>query len=109
MKKSLENDPHEGGTFSYIVSRNGQELNHTGTYRTIERPSKLVFTWGVDEEAGDESVVTIQIEAAEQGCKLSLWHELHPKWEKYIDRTSEGWSSMLNTLKKLLLNQDAES
>lgn len=101
---SLQNDPREGGQFSYVVDRNGQRINHMGTYREIQRPNRLVFTWGVDGEAGDESVVTITILPVESGCRLTLVHTLDPKWEEYKDRTQKGWSYMLGKLNNLLID-----
>lgn len=98
----LTNDPKKGGTFSYVVRRDGEELDHKGTYREIDRPNRLVFTWGVNEEAGDESVVTIEIEPTDNGCRLTLTHELDPRWKEYTERTKRGWSTMLNKLKKIL-------
>lgn len=98
----LENKPEKGGTFSYVVKRDGDIINHTGTYREVQRPNRLVFTWGVDVEAGDESVVTITIQSTESGCQLTLVHKMDPKWAEYADRTREGWSYMLDKLKVLL-------
>lgn len=94
----LETNPKEGGTFSFVVRRDGEELDHKGTYREIDRPNRLVFTWGVNEEAGDGSVVTIEIQSTESGCRLTLVHEMDPKWEEYKDRTKKGWSTMLDKL-----------
>lgn len=76
----LENNPVMGGHFSYLVERDGQQLNHMGTYREIERPNRLVFTWGMDEEAGDTSAVTVEFEAIKNGNRLTLVHELAPEW-----------------------------
>lgn len=98
----LENKPEEGGTFSYIVNRDGQEINHMGTYREVQRPNRLVFTWGVDVEAGDESVVTITIQQMESGCQLTLVHTMDHKWKEYKDRTQEGWNYMLDKLNEHL-------
>lgn len=97
----LENNPEEGGHFSYVVRRDGQEINHVGTYREIQRPTRLVFTWGVDVEADDESVVTITIQSTENGCRLTLVHTMDPKWAEYKDRTEEGWNYMLDKLNRL--------
>ncbi len=99
---TLETDPQEGGTFSFVIRRDGAELDHTGTYRQIDRPRRLVFTWGVNEEAGDESVVTITIKSTNDGCRLTLVHEMAPKWEEYKERTKEGWTVMLDKLKEVL-------
>ncbi len=49
---SLTNEPRVGGQFHYKVTRQGQDIDHTGTYRDIDRPHRLVFTWGVDAEQG---------------------------------------------------------
>lgn len=99
---TLENDPKKDGQFSYVVERDGDIINHTGTYREVQRPNRLVFTWGVDVEAGDESVVTIDIESTENGCQLTLVHEMDPKWAEYADRTKEGWTFMMDKLNVLL-------
>lgn len=98
----LENNPEVGGSFSYIVRREDQEIDHMGTYREIQRPNRLVFTWGVDVEAGDESVVTIDIESTKNGCRLTLVHKMDPKWEEYADRTKEGWTYMMDKLYEVM-------
>ncbi len=57
-------DPRVGGAFSFLVRRQGLEIDHVGVYREIQRPRRLVFTWGIAGEGGesaDESVVTIDI------------------------------------------------
>lgn len=99
---SLKNEPINGGTFSYSVRRDGQVLDHRGTYRIVERPKRLVFTWGEDTEAGDESVVSIDFESTQEGCRLTLIHRMGPKWKEYKKRTKEGWSFMLDKLKEIL-------
>ena len=95
---SLENDPRIGGQFHYKVTRAGAEIDHTGTYREIDRPRRLVFTWGVDEEQGDQSVVTIMIEPEGDGCVLALTHALHPNWAEYAERTQAGWTKIVGDL-----------
>lgn len=98
----LETDPQEGGIFSYMVRRGDNVLNHLGKYLEIDRPHKLVFTWGVESESEDESVVSIEIASTEKGCRLILTHDLDPKWADYTDRTKEGWNTMLDKLKEII-------
>lgn len=99
---SLTNEPRVGGTFHYRVTREGTEIDHTGTYREIERPRRLVFTWGVGAEQGDQSLVTIEITPDGDACELSLTHGIHPDWAEYVDRAEAGWTRILDDLDKAL-------
>jgi uncharacterized protein YndB with AHSA1/START domain len=94
----IETDPRPEGRFSFLVRRNGQELDHVGTYREVARPHRLVFTWGVGAEQGDASVVTISIATSESGSLLKLSHRIHPDWAAYAERTKAGWTRMLEQL-----------
>jgi len=40
-----ETDPREGGDFRIVMVRDRSDILHQGTYREIDRPSRLVFTW----------------------------------------------------------------
>jgi uncharacterized protein YndB with AHSA1/START domain len=95
---SLTNEPRVGGVFHYKVTRGGQEIDHTGTYREIDRPRRLVFTWGVDAEQGDLSVVTIEFAPDGDVCTLTLTHRLHPDWSEYAERTQAGWTKIIADL-----------
>lgn len=99
---SLTNEPRVGGRFSYKVMRQGVEIDHTGTYREIDRPRRLVFTWGVDEEQGDASVVTIEITPHGDACELVLTHAMHSDWAEYAERTQQGWTKIVGDLAKAL-------
>jgi uncharacterized protein YndB with AHSA1/START domain len=98
----LEAHPHKDGTFSFAVRRENEIINHVGTYLEINRPHRLVFTWGVESESEGESVVTIEITSIENGCRLTLTHELPPQWAEYADRTEAAWSYMLDKLNTML-------
>jgi len=95
---SLENEPRIGGRFHYRVARGGQQIDHTGTYREIERPHRLTFTWGIGEEQGDLSVVTIDLAEDDGGTLLTLTHKLHPEWAEYAERTQHGWTKIVGDL-----------
>jgi len=92
----ITNDPRVGGSFSFVVRRQGEEINHVGEYLEIQRPWRLVFTWGIDEAGGSQ--VVIDITAQDTGCELTLMHELPPDWSDYADRTKAAWSKMLEVL-----------
>ncbi len=94
----LETNPEQGGSFSFVVRRDNEVISHLGKYLEFARPTRLAFTWGIESESEDESVVRIEITPTESGCSLTLIHELDPKWKDYADRTREGWSYMLDKL-----------
>ncbi|HEX2076299.1 MAG TPA: SRPBCC family protein [Longimicrobium sp.] len=98
----IQVDARVGGGFSFLVRRDGQEIDHVGTYREIDRPRLLVFTWGIEGESRDESQVVIEIAPLESGCQLTLTHEMDPKWAEYAARTEAGWTRMLEALGRVL-------
>lgn len=91
-------DPKVGGRFSFVVNRNGSEIDHIGEYRVIDRPSRLVFTWAVAPDPIDSSLVAIDISSLGVGCKLTLVHQLAPDWAHFIDRVAGSWTKMLEAL-----------
>ena len=94
-------DARVGGSFSFVVRRQGQELDHVGKYLELARPRRLVFTWRV-EPSKDDSRVTIDIAAKDGGSELTLTHELHPAWADYVDRTAQGWNKIIGALDSAL-------
>lgn len=94
----LKVDARVGGTFSFLVRRQGVEIDHVGHYRELDRPRRLVFTWGVKGASAEESVVCIDITATGAGSHLTLTHEMDSKWAEYASRTEAGWAKMLDAL-----------
>lgn len=101
----LQVDPRAGGEFSFVVRRDGKELDHIGRYLVIERPGHLAFTWAVAPERIDASKVDIVIDALEKGCELRLAHELAPGWEDWVGQIEGSWSMMLGRLGEALKEQ----
>jgi uncharacterized protein YndB with AHSA1/START domain len=91
-------DPHVGGSFSFVVRRQDKEIDHIGKYLEIDRPRRLVFTWGVRQDSGDSSRVMVDIVAQGTGSELTLTHELDPAWADYASRTRDSWARMLQVL-----------
>ena len=95
-------DPRVGGTFSFVVRRNGKEINHLGEYLAIERPHRLVFTWTTADSLPATSRVSVEILSLEGACELTLIHEIQPEWLDYAVRVEESWAKMLESLGNLL-------
>ena len=93
----LELEPRVGGSFSFVVRRQGDEVNHVGTYLELDRPRRLVFTWAI-APVTDESRVTVDIHPTREGCELTLTHEMHPAWVDFAKRAEDAWTKMLDAL-----------
>lgn len=70
-----------------------------GTYLELDRPRRLVFTWGIGHEAGDSSRVAVDLVAERSGCVVHLRHELHSDRADYVARVTESWTKMLGCLR----------
>ena len=95
-------DARVGGRFSFVVRRQGNEIDHIGRYLETERPRRLVFTWAVAPDAEDASRVTIEIVPQGAGRELTLTHEMQPQWADFAPRVQEGWTKMLEALAKVV-------
>jgi len=94
-------DVRPGGRWRTTMRSADGTLNTvSGVYRVIDRPRRLVFTWGWDDEAGvrgQETEVTVTFEPAPGGTKLVL---LQSEFESkdWRDRHHRGWSSSFDCL-----------
>ena len=95
-------DARVGGRFSFLVRRQGTEIDHVGRYIEIDRPRRLAFTWATAAETEDASCVTIEIISQGVGCELTLTHEMQPQWADYADAAREEWTRELEALSTTL-------
>lgn len=93
-----EIDPREGGEFVMTDRREDGDVEHRGRYLLIDRPRKLVFTFGIPAVSPDYDIVTIEITPLDEGCELTLTTEMKPDWADYADRARNGWTKMLDAL-----------
>lgn len=95
-------DARPGGKYSFLVRRDGQDIDHTGEYFAVARPSRLGFSWCANQDMAPESSrVTLDIVPIETGSELILNHTLHPDWMDYVSQTEAGWIKMLSSLATL--------
>jgi uncharacterized protein YndB with AHSA1/START domain len=95
-----ETDPREGGEFRIVMVRDGDELVHRGTYREIDRPSRLVFTWSSPATGHRDSVVTVTFEPLGGGSTMVEIHQVGLPDEAARTGHTEGWSDALAELEK---------
>jgi uncharacterized protein YndB with AHSA1/START domain len=100
---SLQNEPWVGGTFSYVVRRQGKTFNHMGAYIEIDRPHRLVFSWAVKEDPeNNQSRIVIGILPIIAGCELTLTHEMPRNQEDFVEKGRVAWGKMIDKLTEIL-------
>jgi len=96
-----EIDPRVGGHFNFTDRRPDMgDVEHVGTYLTIERPRRLVFEFAVPAYDQTKTVVTIEIAPSGPGSELTLTHD--GVFEQYVTQTQHGWGMILDGLAKAL-------
>ena len=94
-------DARVGGTFSFVVRRKGEEIDHVGEYLEMKRPQRLVFTWGVPQYSKDSTIVALDFAASNRGTDgpgtvLTLTQsKVIPGFESRVEK---GWSTILDAL-----------
>lgn len=94
-------DARVGGAFSFLVRRDGREIDHVGTYQEIDRPRRLAFSWGIVGEPGSDGV-TVDVVPTADGCEVTVRHRMHPEWAEFAPRAAEAWTKMLGALARTL-------
>jgi uncharacterized protein YndB with AHSA1/START domain len=95
-------DARVGGKYSFVVERNGGEVDHVGEYLEIERPRLLVFTWATRDTLPDISRVIVEITPRDAGCDVKLTHLMGARWSAFVDQAAESWTRMLDALERAI-------
>jgi uncharacterized protein YndB with AHSA1/START domain len=95
-----ELDARVGGKFVFVDRRAGEDIEHVGEYLQIDRPRRLVFTFGVPKYSAEMTRVIIEIAPRAAGCELTLTHE--GVLPEYLERTKDGWTMLLGNLGRLV-------
>ncbi len=94
-----KSDAREGGRFRIVMRAGDQDLPHEGTYKTIDRPNRLAFTWESPFSTLEDSTVTVDFAEAKDGTEVTLRHVRFPS-EEIRDNHQGGWTSILEALAK---------
>jgi len=100
----LQFDFRVGGVYRFAYHLPGDETVIVGgAYRSIEPPSKIVFSWIIeppDEHAGIRSEVTVTITPDAGGAELLIRHEKLERTDA-VERHAGGWRGALDQLTTL--------
>ena len=105
-----EFDFRVGGRYRFAYRVPGRDaMVVTGTYRAIEPPSKIVFSWNIeppDEHAGVRSEVTISLRPDGTGTDLLIQHaQLTAAGAR--ERHTIGWTGAVDHLAELISGDTA--
>lgn len=92
-----ETDPREGGSFRIVMVTADSSLVHTGTYREIDRPRRLVFTWSSPATKFRDSVVTVTFRPSSGSTVVEI-HQVGLPDEEAQAGHHAGWSDALREL-----------
>jgi uncharacterized protein YndB with AHSA1/START domain len=83
-----------------ITHKGGNVHNVVGTYRVIEPPHKLVYTWRWDGASAD-TLVTIDFTPLGESTKVTITHQQFIDTDTR-DKHNEGWAGCLDRLERKL-------
>jgi uncharacterized protein YndB with AHSA1/START domain len=97
-----EVDARVGGKFIFVDRRpDMDDVLHTGEYLEIDRPMRLVFTFGVPQFSAAFSKVALDFARSPGGgCELALTQS--DVAEEWAHRSREGWGMILGALDRAL-------
>jgi|SRR5690242_2797711 uncharacterized protein YndB with AHSA1/START domain len=94
-RAEAELDVRPGGRFRIVMVTPNERIEHTGVYRVVEAPAKLVFTWTA--KGSPDTLVTIEFFERGDQCELMLTHEFFPD-AGIAERYKNGWGTIAEKL-----------
>ena len=89
---AAELDLRVGGQWKITDRRDGVDYVAVGEYRVIERPRRLVFSFGMPQFSPESCDVTVEFAADGDGCMMTFSQDrLQPE---ALEPTREGWTLM---------------
>lgn len=99
----VENEPKEGGRFTIIMHVGDDKIPHSGSYLTIDRPRRLVFTWESPYSTDDSQVSLDFTSLDENTTSIEFTHVKFISEEARSDHEG-GWTAILDALAECLEN-----
>jgi len=97
ISATVEADARVGGRFRIVMHDGDGDYEHTGEYRVVDPPHRLVFTWHSPITGPRGSLVTITFSPHAKGTRLVLTHEQLPS-DDVAGKHQRGWTSILEKL-----------
>jgi uncharacterized protein YndB with AHSA1/START domain len=92
-------DARVGGHFEVLMRRAEDTILHSGEYRVIDRPRRLVFTWISPSTEQRESLVTVEFHPrGEHITEIVVTHEHLPGDAETLASHTDGWTEAIERL-----------
>jgi uncharacterized protein YndB with AHSA1/START domain len=101
-----ETDPRVGGTFRIVMVDDESSMEHIGTYREIDRPRRLVFTWSSPATRFRDSIVTVTFQPSSSSATVVEIHQVGLPDEEARASHDGGWSDALRELERVIGSSD---
>lgn len=101
--QDVESDFRVGGAYQITMIVEGKRHTAFGTYREIDPPRRLVYTWDWREEENrmGETLVTVELRERGAATEVVLVHEGFPAVEAR-DSHEQGWTACLANLEAMV-------
>lgn len=93
---TYEFDVRVGGKFRFVFVHEGQKLPHTGEYKVLDRPNKIVHTWNSIATNNQDTLLTIEFFPKDGKTEVVLTHTGAP--EDSIEDHTAGWNLVLDMM-----------
>jgi uncharacterized protein YndB with AHSA1/START domain len=93
-------DARPGGTFVITDRRDGEDVEHVGTYAEVDRPRRLAFTLGVPKYSIALSAVEVTVGAHDGEAEVVIDACGVPA--EWREQTEQGWRDLLDRLEDVL-------
>ena len=93
-------DVRVGGQWEIVDRREGTDYRAIGEYLEIDRPRRLVFTFGMPQFSDAFTTVTIEIRPDGDGAAMTLIQDNLPP--EHTPATEDGWRAMFDELANAL-------
>jgi uncharacterized protein YndB with AHSA1/START domain len=102
-KVECEIDLRVGGAYSISMGLEDGTHVAAGTYREVDPPNRLVYTWDWvegDHHMGVDTIVTVDFVAVDGGTEVRLVHEGFPVEELKVAH-EQGWGPCMDAFGRL--------
>jgi uncharacterized protein YndB with AHSA1/START domain len=100
-RHSTDLDARVGGKWTIVDRRDGVDYTAVGEYLEVDRPRRLVFSFGMPQFSPLSFNVTVEIVPEGEGCILTLSQEGIAA--DSLKPTEAGWADMFEALAATLL------